>query len=89
MEDIVARSQEARAGPLSWSINYPITEDIIAILSAIPSSIIIYMSVEHCLVLNSLGEITCIVAFAIGGTLALHFEALRVLVRPVRNSRKT
>jgi hypothetical protein len=89
MEDIVARSQEAKTGPQSWSSSYPITEDIIAILSAIPSSIAICISVHSGSFLSSVGQLTCVLAFAIGSAIALHFEAMLVLVRPVRNNLKT
>ena len=81
MEDIVAGSRCAKACPLSWPSSYPITEDIIAILSAIPSSILIYISVHYGSFLSAVGQLTYVLAIAIGSTIALHFEALRLLAR--------
>jgi hypothetical protein len=64
------------------------TEDIIAIVSPIPSSTLIYTSVHYGAFLSSVGQITCVLAIAIGSIVALHFEALRLLARPGRNTRK-
>jgi hypothetical protein len=77
MEDIIARSGEA-----STPSELAIVEDIIAIVSAIPSSIITYMSVHCDSVPSSIPTATYILAIAIGSTIAPHFEALRLLVRP-------
>jgi hypothetical protein len=76
MEDVIARSQEAR--PPS---ELRIAEDIIAAVSAIPSSIISYMSVHCDLFPSSIRTATYILAIAIGSTIALHFEALRLLAK--------
>jgi hypothetical protein len=75
MEDVIARSQEAHPPELG------IADDIIAVVSAIPSSIIIYVSVHWDLVPSSIRTATYILAFAIGSTIALHFEALRLLAK--------
>jgi hypothetical protein len=57
----------------------PTAEDIIAIVSALPSGIVTYMSVHYDLFPSSIRAISYILAIAIGSTIALHFEALRVL----------
>jgi hypothetical protein len=75
METIVARSREAKTGLSSSQGGYPVTEDIIAILSAIPSSIVIYTSIHHNLFLSSRGLVTWVLAIAFGSTVAL-MEAL-------------
>jgi hypothetical protein len=59
-----------------------ISEEIIAVFGAIPSSIIIYFSVCYDLFPRTASQITYVLAIAMGGTIALHLEALRVLVRP-------
>ena len=79
MEAIIARSLDANTGLSSLPSRYPITEDIIAILGAVPSSIIIYISVHYYSFLSSVGQLTYVLAIAIGSTIALHFEALRLL----------
>jgi hypothetical protein len=75
MQDIIARSREAGTPELA------IAEDIIAIVSAIPSGIISYMSVHCDLFPSSMRTIIYILAIAIGSTIALHFEALRLLAK--------
>jgi hypothetical protein len=76
MKDIISRSREA-----STSSAVTIAEDIIAIVSAIPSSVITYMSVHCDLFPSSIRAISYILAIAIGSTIALHFEALRLLTK--------
>ncbi len=71
METIVARSREVKAGLSLSQGGYSVTEIIIAVLSAIPSSIVIYMSVHHNLFLSSRGLITWVLAIAFGSTIAL------------------
>jgi hypothetical protein len=88
MEAIIAESKKANSGISSLPSRYPITEDIIAIVSSIPSSILIYVSTHYESSLNSVGKVTCVLAIAIGSTVALHFEALGLLARPGRNTRK-
>jgi hypothetical protein len=83
MEAIIARSREARTHS-----DLPIAEDIMAIIGAIPSSIITYMSVHCDLFTSSIRISTYILAIAIGSTIALHFEALRLLVRPRKETLK-
>jgi hypothetical protein len=73
MEDIIARSQEAN------ELTMP--EDIIAIVGAIPSGIISYMTVHCDLFPSSIRTVTYILAIAIGNTIAIHFEALRLLAK--------
>jgi hypothetical protein len=58
-----------------------ISEEIIAVLGAIPSSIIIYVSIHYDLFPRTAGQIAYVIAIVIGSTIALHFEALRLLVR--------
>jgi hypothetical protein len=77
MEAIVSQSWKANV-----SSELTIAEDAIAIVSAIPSRIITYMSVHCDSVPSSIRTATYILAVAIGSTIALHFEALRLLVRP-------
>jgi hypothetical protein len=74
MEAIIGRS---RKDPSLSPGGYPVAEDIIAILSAIPSSIVIYLSVHHNSFLASVGQLTSVVAVGIGSITALHFEAWR------------
>jgi hypothetical protein len=88
MEAIIAESRKENSGISSLASRYPITEDIIAIVSSIPSGILIYASVHYGAFLSSVGQITCVVAVAIGSTIALQFDALRLLARPGRNTRK-
>src|SRR5277367_1235203 len=76
METIVAQSWKANT-----ATEYTISEDIIAVVGAIPSSIIIYVSVCYDLFPRSPGPISYVLAIAIGSTIALHFEALRLPVR--------
>jgi hypothetical protein len=76
MEDIIARSREA-----STPSELTIAEEIIAIISAIPSGIITYMSVHCDLLPCSIRTATYILAIAIGSTIALHYEALRLLAK--------
>jgi hypothetical protein len=76
MKDIIARSQGA-----STPSEVTIAEEIIAIISAIPSGIITYMSVHCDLLPSSIRAISYILAIAIGSTIALHFEALRLLTK--------
>jgi hypothetical protein len=71
METIVARSREGKTGPSLSQAGYSVTEIIIAVLSAMPSSIVIYMSVHHNWVLSSRGLITWVLAIAFGSTIAL------------------
>jgi hypothetical protein len=75
METIVARSREAKAGLSLSHGGYSVTEIIIAVLSAMPSSILIYMSVHHNWFLSSRGLITWVLAIAFASTVAL-IEAL-------------
>lgn len=72
MEDIVAATREANS--LTGSM---ISEDIIAVISAVPS--ISYLSIHCGSFPNSVRTLGYIFALAIGGTLALHFGALRLL----------
>jgi hypothetical protein len=88
MEDIIADSRNANSSISSPPSRYPMAKDIIAIVSSIPSSILIYTSVHYGSLLNSVGQISCVAAIAIGSTVALPFEALRLLARPVKNNRK-
>jgi hypothetical protein len=60
---------------------YSFFEDVIAILSSIPSSIIIYVSIHHDIFPNPACPIICIAAIAFGSTIALPFEAFRLLAR--------
>jgi hypothetical protein len=59
-----------------------ISEDIIAVVSSIPSTIITYMSINSDIFPSSIRTLTYIIAFTIGCTLALHCESLRLLVKP-------
>ena len=59
-----------------------ISEEIIAIFGAIPSSILIYVSIYYDLFPRTASQITYVLAIAVGSTIALNFEALRLLVRP-------
>lgn len=88
MQAIISKSLEANTGLSSPASEYPIAEDVIAILGAIPSSIVIYLSVHYHWFLNSVGHITYVLAIAIGSTLALHFEAWRLVAKPIRTSRR-
>jgi hypothetical protein len=71
METIVARSREGKTGLYLSQGGYSVPEIIIAVLSAIPSSILIYMSVHHNWFLSSRGLITWVLAIAFGSTVAL------------------
>ena len=62
-----------------------ISEKIIAIVGAIPSSILIYVSIYYDLFPRTASQIAYVIAIAIGGTIALHFEALRLLARSRQN----
>jgi len=77
IENIIPRSLKAH-----MTSECTISEEIIAVFGAIPSSIIIYFSVYYDLFPRTASQITYVLAIAIGGTIALHLEALRVLVRP-------
>jgi hypothetical protein len=79
MKDIISRSREA-----STPSELTIGEDIIAIVSAIPSSIITYISVHCDSVPSSIPTATYILAIAIGSIIALHFEALQLLTKWVK-----
>jgi hypothetical protein len=81
MKVIIAESRKANTCLSSLPSEYPIAEDIIAIFSAIPSSILIYMSARYDSFLSSVGQITCVLAIAVASTIALHFDALRLPVR--------
>jgi hypothetical protein len=74
IEDIMPRSLKAH-----MIIECTISEEIIAVFGAIPSSIIIYLSVYHDLFPRTASQITYVLAITIGSTIALHFEALRLL----------
>jgi hypothetical protein len=76
MKDIIARSQGG-----STPSDLTKAEDIIAVVSAIPSGIITYMSVNCDSFPSSIRTITYIIAIAIGSTIVLHFEALRLLAK--------
>jgi hypothetical protein len=76
MEAIISQSCKANT-----SSAYTISEDIIAMVSAIPSGIITYISVYCDLFPSSIRTATYILAIAIGSTIALHFEALQLLVK--------
>jgi len=78
MEAIIARSWTTHTLTTGEDT---IVDDMIAIVSAIPSSIITYISVHCDLFPTSIRTITYIAAIAIGSTIALHFEALRLPVR--------
>jgi hypothetical protein len=58
-----------------------ISEEIIAVTGAIPSSILIYMSIHYNLLPRTAVHITYVLAIVIGSTIALHFEAWRLLTR--------
>ena len=77
IEAIIQRSLKAH-----MTSECTISEEIIAIVGAIPSSIIIYASIYYDLFPRTASQITYVLAIAIGGTIALHLEALRLLVRP-------
>jgi hypothetical protein len=76
MEDIISQSLKA-----NMASECTISEEIIAVFGAIPSSIIIYVSGYYDLFPRTAGQITYVLAIAIGSTIALHFEALRLLAR--------
>ena len=65
-----------------------ISEEIIAVFGAIPSSMVIYISIHYDLFPRTASEITYVLAVAIGGTIALHFEALRLLVSSRKLTRR-
>jgi hypothetical protein len=72
IEDIIPRSLKAH-----MIRECTISEEIIAVVGAIPSSILIYVSIHHVLFPRTAVQITYVLAIAIGGTIALHLEALR------------
>jgi hypothetical protein len=76
MQEIIGRSQGG-----STPSDLTIAEDIIAIISAIPSGVITYMSVNCDLLPSSIRTVAYILAIAIGSTISLHFEALRLLTK--------
>jgi hypothetical protein len=57
-----------------------ISEEMIAVFGAIPSGILIYVSVYYDLFPCTASQITYVLAIAIGGTIALHLEALRLTI---------
>jgi hypothetical protein len=68
--------------PSTSPSGYTLLEDMIAILSAIPSSIITYVSVNYNLFPSSRSPvIICLAALAIGSTIALHFGSSSYLVK--------
>jgi len=75
MEAIIARSWEAKTDLPRSQAGYSVSEAIIAIVSAIPSSILIYASIRDNSFLSSRGLITWVLAIAFGSTVAL-IEAL-------------
>ena len=58
-----------------------ISDEIVAIIGAIPSSILIYVSLYSDLFPQTPVQIAYVLAIAVGSTIALHFEALRLLAR--------
>jgi hypothetical protein len=83
IEAIISRSLKAH-----MASEYTISEEIIAIFGTIPSSVLIYVSVYYDLFPRIASQITYVLAIAVGSTIALHFEALRLLANPGRNTRK-
>jgi hypothetical protein len=77
MEAIASRSLKAH-----MMSECTISEEIIAVIGVIPSSIFIYVSIYYDFFPRTSIQITYVVALVIGSTIALHFEALRLLVRP-------
>ena len=75
IEAIFPRSREGKTTPSLSQSRYSVTEIIIAVLSAMPSSALIYMSVHHNWFLGSRGLITWGLAIAFGSIIAL-IEAL-------------
>jgi hypothetical protein len=76
MEDVIAGTRDSSA------LTEPmISEEITAVFSAIPSVILTYISIHWDCFPSSVWTATYILAFAIGGTLALQFEALRLPIR--------
>ena len=75
-EAIIPRSLKAR-----MTSECTISEEIIAVFGAIPSSVIIYISIHYDLFPRTASQITYVLAIAIGSTIALHLEALRLLAR--------
>ena len=71
MKAIIARSRNSKTGLSPSQSGYSKTEDIIAIVSAIPSSIVIYTSIHHDLFPSSRGIVTLVLAIAFGSTIAL------------------
>jgi hypothetical protein len=61
-----------------------ISEEIVAVVGAIPSSVLIYVSIYYDCFPRTAVQITYVLAIAVGSTIALHFEALRLLVRSRR-----
>jgi hypothetical protein len=78
MEAIISKSWKANTAS-----GYTASEDIIAVVGAIPSSIIIYISVYYDLFPRPAGQITYVLAIAIGSTVALHFAVFRLLARSI------
>ena len=76
IEAIIPRSLKAH-----MTSECTISEEIIAVFGAIPSSIIIYISIHYDLFPRTASQITYVLAIAIGSTIALHLEALRLLAR--------
>ena len=76
MEAIASRSLKAH-----MMSECTISEEIIAVIGVIPSSIIIYVSIYYDLFPRTAVQIAYVFAIIIGSTIALHFEALRTLVR--------
>ena len=83
IEAIIPRSLKAH-----MTSECTISEEIIAVFGAIPSSIIIYVSIHYDLFPRTAGQITYVLAIVIGSTIALHFEALRLLVRSRKLTRR-
>jgi hypothetical protein len=79
IEAIVSRSLKAH-----MTSECTISEEIIAVVGAIPSSILIYVSIYYDWFPRTAIQITYVLAIAVGSTIALHFEALRLLVRSRR-----
>ena len=70
MEAIISQSLKA-----NMASECTISEEVIAVLSAMPSSIVIYMSVHYNCILSSRGVIIWVLAIAFASTVAL-IEAL-------------
>jgi hypothetical protein len=83
IEAIASRSLKAH-----MTSEWAISEEIIAVVGAIPSSILIYVSIYYDCFPRTASQITYVLVIAIGGTIALHFEALRLLVRSLKLTRR-